>query len=50
MVEVVYGQNGKSRGKANVTFFRSDAAAKATTKLNGLLVDNRPLEVRQPRI
>jgi THO complex subunit 4 len=44
-VELVYGPNSQSRGIANVTFHKSDGASKAFQKLNGLLVDNRPIKV-----
>lgn len=41
----MYGPNSQSRGIANVTFHRADGASKAFQKLNGLLVDNRPIKV-----
>ncbi|RGP72697.1 mrna export mlo3 [Fusarium longipes] len=44
-VELVYGPNSQSRGVANVTFHKSDGASKAFQKLNGLLVDNRPIKI-----
>lgn len=44
-VELVYGPNSQSRGIANVTFGKPDGAAKAFQKLNGLLVDNRPIKI-----
>ena len=44
-VELVYGPNSQSRGIANVTFGKPDGAGKAFQKLNGLLVDNRPIKV-----
>ena len=46
-VDLVYGPNSMSRGIANVTFHRPDGASKAFQKLNGLLVDNRPIKVRE---
>jgi RNA recognition motif-containing protein len=42
----VYGPNSQSRGIANITFGKPDGASKAFQKLNGLLVDNRPIKVR----
>ncbi|KAH7134713.1 RNA recognition domain-containing protein [Dactylonectria estremocensis] len=44
-VDLVYGPNSQSRGIANVTFHRADGASKAFQKLNGLLVDNRPIKI-----
>ncbi|KAG8350509.1 hypothetical protein FVEN_g11315 [Fusarium venenatum] len=44
-VELVYGPNSQSRGVANVTFHKSDGASNAFQKLNGLLVDNRPIKI-----
>ncbi|KAF4977367.1 hypothetical protein FZEAL_6095, partial [Fusarium zealandicum] len=44
-VEISYGPNSQSRGIANVTFHKSDGASKAFQKLNGLLVDNRPIKI-----
>ncbi|KAG5982116.1 hypothetical protein E4U55_002276 [Claviceps digitariae] len=44
-VELVYGPNSVSRGIANVTFYKLDGASKALQKLNGLLVDNRPIKI-----
>lgn len=44
-VDLVYGPNSVSRGIANVTFHKADGASKAFQKLNGLLVDNRPIKV-----
>ncbi|KLO99985.1 RNA annealing protein [Fusarium fujikuroi] len=44
-VELSYGPNSQSRGIANVTFHKSDGASKAFQKLNGLLVDNRPIKI-----
>lgn len=43
--DLVYGPGGVSRGIANVVFFQSDGARKAYQKLNGLLIDNRPIKV-----
>lgn len=45
--ELVYGPGGSSRGIANVVFHHSDGASKAYQKLNGLLIDNRPIRVSQ---
>lgn len=42
---IAYGPNGVSRGTCNVTFVRPDGAKKAYVKLNGLLIDNRPIVV-----
>lgn len=44
-VEISYGPNSVSRGIANITFRDADGASKAFQKLNGLLVDNRPIKV-----
>ncbi|KAG5927261.1 hypothetical protein E4U42_002412 [Claviceps africana] len=44
-VDLVYGPNSVSRGIANVTFHKLDGASKAFQKLNGLLVDNRPIKI-----
>lgn len=48
---IAYGPNGVSRGTCNVTFVRPDGAKKAYVKLNGLLIDNRPIVVskRKPK-
>ncbi|ROW10688.1 hypothetical protein VPNG_05162 [Cytospora leucostoma] len=43
--DIVYGPGGVSRGIANVVFHQSDGARKAYQKLNGILVDNRPIKV-----
>lgn len=47
-VEISYGPNSQSRGIANVIFHKPDGASLAFQKLNGLLVDNRPIKVRSP--
>ncbi|KAK7413215.1 RNA-binding RNA annealing protein [Neonectria punicea] len=44
-VELSYGPNSQSRGIANVIFHRADGASKAFQKLNGLLVDGRPIKI-----
>ncbi|KFA60882.1 hypothetical protein S40285_04862 [Stachybotrys chlorohalonatus IBT 40285] len=44
-VELVYGPNSQSRGIANVTFNKADGASIALQKLNGLLVDGRPIKI-----
>ncbi|QUC16492.1 uncharacterized protein UV8b_00733 [Ustilaginoidea virens] len=44
-VDLVYGPNSVSRGIANVTFHKADGASRAFQKLNGLLVDNRPIKI-----
>uniref|UniRef100_L2G2V7 Protein mlo3-like protein n=1 Tax=Colletotrichum fructicola (strain Nara gc5) TaxID=1213859 RepID=L2G2V7_COLFN len=44
-VEISYGPNSVSRGIANITFRDADGASKAFQKLNGLLVDNRPIKI-----
>ncbi|KAM4059210.1 RNA recognition motif domain-containing protein [Hirsutella rhossiliensis] len=44
-VDLVYGPNSVSRGIANVTFHKPDGASRAFQKLNGLLVDNRPIKI-----
>lgn len=43
---VTYNQNGTSRGIASIIFAKADTAAKAAKELNGLLVDGRPMKVR----
>jgi len=40
-----YGPGGQSRGIAQVTFHHADGATKAFQKLNGLLIDNKPVKV-----
>ncbi|KAJ4301895.1 RNA-binding RNA annealing protein [Kalmusia sp. IMI 367209] len=40
-----YGPNGKSLGSATVIFNRADQAAKASTALQGVKIDNRPIRV-----
>lgn len=44
-VELSYGPNSVSRGIANIIFREPNGASKAFDKLNGLLVDNRPIKV-----
>ncbi|CRJ95654.1 hypothetical protein VD0002_g9003 [Verticillium dahliae] len=44
-VEISYGPNSVSRGIANVSFSKPDGASKAFNKLNGLLVDGRPIKI-----
>ncbi|KAG9248643.1 putative mRNA export protein mlo3 [Calycina marina] len=44
-VEISYGPGGVSRGTATIIFHRSDSAAKAVEKLDGISVDNRPIKV-----
>ncbi|KAK7453710.1 RNA recognition domain-containing protein [Colletotrichum acutatum] len=44
-VDISYGPNSVSRGIANITFREADGASKAFQKLNGLLVDNRPIKI-----
>ncbi|KAL2105995.1 hypothetical protein VUR80DRAFT_7439 [Thermomyces stellatus] len=44
-VELSYGPNSQSRGIANITFQKPDGASVAFNKLNGLLVDNRPIKI-----
>ncbi|KPM39340.1 hypothetical protein AK830_g7238 [Neonectria ditissima] len=44
-VELSYGPNSQSRGIANVIFHRADGASRAFQKLNGLLVDGRPIKI-----
>ncbi|KAI9778227.1 MAG: hypothetical protein M1816_004165 [Peltula sp. TS41687] len=41
---ITYGPNGVSRGVATVIFTKADGASRAG-KLNGLLVDNKPIKV-----
>jgi THO complex subunit 4 len=40
-----YGPNGRSLGSATVIFNRPEQASKATTALNGVKIDNRPIRV-----
>jgi THO complex subunit 4 len=40
-----YGPNSQSRGIANVSFRDGEGASKAFQKLNGLLVDGRPIKI-----
>lgn len=42
---VQYGAHGRSLGTATVTFARQDQAAKATTALQGVKIDSRPIRV-----
>ncbi|CAI6334258.1 unnamed protein product [Periconia digitata] len=44
-VVVQYGANGRSLGTATVTFARHDQAAKASTALQGVKIDSRPVRV-----
>jgi len=44
-VELVYGPNSQSRGIANVSFRDVNGASNAFQKLNGLLVDGRPIKI-----
>lgn len=44
-MDIRYNQNGSSRGIADISFFRPDAAAKAAKDLNGMLVDKRPMKI-----
>jgi THO complex subunit 4 len=44
-VELSYGPNSQSRGIANVSFRDSEGASRAYQKLNGLLVDGRPIKI-----
>lgn len=47
---IAYGPNGVSRGTCNVTFVRPDGAKKAYVKLNGLLIDNKPIVVSRSKM
>lgn len=42
---ITYGPNGVSRGVATIIFSKPSAANEALLKLNGLLVDKRPMKV-----
>lgn len=42
---ITYGPNGVSRGVATIVFSRASSANEALLKLNGLLVDKRPMKV-----
>lgn len=43
---LTYGPNGVSRGIATIIFNKPGTANEALVKLNGLLVDKRPMKVR----
>lgn len=43
---ITYGPNGVSRGIATIVFVKASSANDALVKLNGLLVDKRPMKVR----
>lgn len=40
-----YGQNGRSLGMATIIFSKHEHAVKATSALNGVKIDNRPVRV-----
>ncbi|MCJ1463426.1 hypothetical protein MMC07_002033 [Pseudocyphellaria aurata] len=42
---ITYGPNGASRGIATIVFVKSNSANDALVKLNGLLVDKRPMKI-----
>ena len=42
---ITYGPNGISRGIATIIFLKPGTASEAAVKLNGLLVDKRPMKV-----
>lgn len=42
---ITYGPDGVSRGVATIVFNRASSANEALLKLNGLLVDKRPMKV-----
>jgi THO complex subunit 4 len=42
---ITYGPNGTSRGIATIIFGKANSASDAAVKLNGLLVDKRPMKV-----
>lgn len=42
---LTYGPDGRSRGVATVEFVKSDDAATAAQKYNGVPVDNKPMKV-----
>ncbi|MCJ1375644.1 hypothetical protein MMC20_006881 [Loxospora ochrophaea] len=44
-VTITYGPNGVSRGIATIIFNKVNSASDALTKLNGLLVDKRPMKI-----
>jgi len=44
-VTITYGPNGVSRGIATIIFSKPGLANDAAVKLNGLLVDKRPMKV-----
>lgn len=44
-VEIHYGPDGRSRGKADITFSTEDGASMAFTKLNKLPIDGRPIQI-----
>jgi len=42
---ITYGPNGTSRGIATIIFAKPNSASDAVVKLNGLLVDKRPMKI-----
>ncbi|KAI9679558.1 MAG: hypothetical protein M1817_005580 [Caeruleum heppii] len=44
-VLITYGPNGMSRGVATVIFHKADGASKASSQLNGMLVDGRSIKI-----
>ena len=47
---LTYGPNGVSRGIATIIFSKSGSANDALTQLNGMLVDKRPMKVKDTKV
>lgn len=47
---LTYGPNGVSRGIATIIFSKPGGASDALVKLNGMLVDKKPMKARHLRL
>ena len=47
---LTYGPNGVSRGIATIIFSKPGSANDALTQLNGMLVDKRPMKVKETKV
>ena len=47
---LTYGPNGVSRGIATIIFSKPGSANDALTQLNGMLVDKRPMKVKDTKV
>ena len=47
---LTYGPNGVSRGIATIIFSKPGSANDALTQLNGMLVDKRPMKVKDTQV